>query len=142
MLAVREILERSDRIVTDRRDTQALLPDRLQMLFQLDELDLAERSPIRGAKKYQHGAFRSHDGLESLGSAFLVLCGKRGYRLAHIRPGLDVLAVKCRDRQRPERHFDERSFSHSTPRSWLLQQIRTPTNHLGSLPNDQTGQSA
>jgi hypothetical protein len=47
MLPIREILERPNRIITDGRNTKPLLADRVQILFQLNELDLAERSPVR-----------------------------------------------------------------------------------------------
>jgi hypothetical protein len=44
VLPVRETLERADGVVADGRYTESLLPDRVQVLFQLDELDFAERS--------------------------------------------------------------------------------------------------
>jgi hypothetical protein len=93
MLAVREILEHAYRIVTDGRHAEPLVADRLQILFQLDELNLAERSPVRGTEEDKNGPFRTHDGRERLGPAFLVLRGKGGNLLSHSRPGLDVLPV-------------------------------------------------
>jgi len=114
MLPVREILERTDGIITDGRYTESLLSDRTQTLFQLDELDLAERSPIRRAEENEHGAFRTHDGFESLIPALLVLRGKGRYLLTHVWPGLYVLAVQRRDGKRTQhRCFDEKFLCHS-----------------------------
>jgi hypothetical protein len=93
MLPIREILKRSGGIITDGRYTESPVPDRVQMLFQLDELDLAERSPIRGTKEYEHGPVRTHDRFESLVPALLVLRRKSGYLLTYVWPGLDALAV-------------------------------------------------
>jgi hypothetical protein len=93
VLPVRETLERTDRVITDGRNTEPLLPDRVQALFQLDELDLAEGSPIRRAEEHEHGAVRAHDGFERLTPALLIPRRKSGYLLAYVRPGLDVLAV-------------------------------------------------
>jgi hypothetical protein len=56
VLPVRETLEHANRVIADGGYTESLLPDRIQTLFQLDELDLAERSPIRGAEEHEHGA--------------------------------------------------------------------------------------
>jgi hypothetical protein len=47
VLPVAEVLERRGRIIADGRDAKPLFPDGLRILFQLDELDLAERSPVR-----------------------------------------------------------------------------------------------
>jgi hypothetical protein len=112
VLPVRETLENADRVIADGRYTEPLLPDRVQMLFQLDELDLAERSPIRRTEEHQHGPFRAHDGFESLVPALLVRRGKSGYLLAHLWPGLDDLAVR-RDQKSPHRYSDERSLCHT-----------------------------
>ena len=114
MLPIRETLERPDGIITDGRNTKSLLPDRVQILFQLNELDLAERSPVRRTEEHEHGALRAHDGFESLVLAFLVLRGKSGDLLAYVWPGLDVLAVQRCDRKRPHRQFDERSLCHTS----------------------------
>jgi hypothetical protein len=51
MLPIGEAPERAGRIVADGRDAETLLPDCRQILCQFDELDLAERSPIRGAEE-------------------------------------------------------------------------------------------
>jgi hypothetical protein len=66
------------------------------MLFQLDELDLAERSPIRGTEEHEHGPFWAYDGFESLVPALLVRRRKSGYRLTHLRSGFDGLGVQRR----------------------------------------------
>ena len=118
MLPVRETLERSDGVVADGRYTKTVLPDRVQMLFQLDELDLAERSPIRGPEEHEHGPFRTHDRFESLVPALLVGRRKSGYRLTQIRSGFDALALQCRYRERADHYFDKRSLCH-TNRSLL-----------------------
>jgi hypothetical protein len=57
VLPVRETSKGPDGVIADGRYTEALLPDRTQMLFQLNELDLAERSPIRGTEEHEHGPF-------------------------------------------------------------------------------------
>jgi hypothetical protein len=75
-------------------------------LFQFDELDLADRSPIRGTEEHEHG-------FESLVTALLVLRGKSGYLLAHVWSGLVDLAVQRRDQKSPHRQFDERSLCHA-----------------------------
>jgi len=83
------------------------------MLFQLDELDLAERSPIRRTEEHEHGPVPTHDGFESLVPALLVLRGKSGDLLAYVWPRLDVLAVQRRDRKRPQhRHLGKKSLCH------------------------------
>ena len=110
MLPVRKAFERTDGIITDGRYTESLLPDRVQMLFQLDELDLAEGSPIRRAEEHEHCAVWARNGFQSLAPAFLVLSGKSGYLLAYVWPGLDVLAVQRRNWKRPHGHFDEISL--------------------------------
>src|SRR6266436_7496005 len=110
MLPIRETLERTDRVIADGRYAESLLPDRVQALFQLDELDLAEGSPIRGTEEHEHGTFRAHDGFESLVAALLVPRRKSGYLLAHVWPGLDVLAEQRRNWKRPHGHFDEISL--------------------------------
>jgi hypothetical protein len=99
VLAVGKTLERSNGIVTDRRDAESLFSDCIEMLLQLHELDFTERSPIRRTEKDQHGAFGSHDRFEILSPTVLVRRGKRGHLLAHLRAGLDALCVKCGDRQ-------------------------------------------
>jgi hypothetical protein len=66
VLPVRETFKGPNGVIADGRYTEALLPDRTQMLFQLHELDLAERLPIRGTEEHEHGPFRAHDGFESL----------------------------------------------------------------------------
>jgi hypothetical protein len=53
MLPVRETLEHTYGVIADGCYAETLLPDRVQMLFQLDELDLAERSPIRGPEEHE-----------------------------------------------------------------------------------------
>jgi hypothetical protein len=117
MLPIREILERSGGVITNGRYTESLLPNRVQMLFQLDELDLAERSPIRGTEEHEQGPVRTHHGFESLVPALLVLRGESGYLLAYVRSGLDALAVQRRDWKRPQhRHFDQNSLCHAAPR--------------------------
>ena len=117
MLPIGETLERRDGIITDGRYAESVLSDGVQMLFQFDELDLAERSPIRRTEEHEHGPVRTHNGIESLVPAFLVLRGNSGYLLAYIRSGLDALAVQRRHRKRPQhRHFDENSLCHAAPR--------------------------
>ena len=90
MLPVRETLEHPDRVVADGRYAESLPPDRVQMLFQLDELNLAERSPIRRTEEHEHGPFRAHDGFEGLVPALLVPRGKIRYLLAHVCPVLMI----------------------------------------------------
>jgi hypothetical protein len=107
MVSVREILECPDGIIADGRNTKSLLPDGVQIPFQLNELDLAERSPVRRTEEYEHGALRAHDGFESLVAAFLVLRGKSGHLLTYTWPGLDVLAEQRRHRNRPHRHLNQ-----------------------------------
>jgi hypothetical protein len=62
VLPVAEALERPGRIIADGSNAKALAADGLQILFQLDELDFAPRSPVRGAEKHQHGAVPADDG--------------------------------------------------------------------------------
>ena len=117
MLAGRKALERSNRVVTDRRHAEPLFPDRIEMLLQLHELDFTERLPVRRTEKDQHGAFGSHDRLEILSSTVLVRGRKRGHLLAHLRAGLDALRVKW---------AIGRANKHSSFNSSLLLLISTP----------------
>jgi hypothetical protein len=66
VLPVRETVKHTDRVIADGRYPESLLPDRVQMLFPVDELDLAERSPIRRTAEHEHSPFRAHDGFEGL----------------------------------------------------------------------------
>jgi hypothetical protein len=113
MLPVRETLEHTYGVIADGCYAETLLPDRVQMLFQLDELDLAERSPIRGPEEHEHGPFRTHDRFESLVPALLVGRRKSRHLLTHLRSGFDALAVQCCYRERPDHQFDERSLCHA-----------------------------
>jgi hypothetical protein len=110
MLPVGEILQRIHGVITDRNNTEPLFPDRLQVLFQLDELNLAERSPVGGTEKDNHGTLRSHDRFERLVSPVLVACRKRGNGLARGRSSLNILSVECRDWKHPRQ---ESFFSHT-----------------------------
>jgi hypothetical protein len=47
MLPIRETFQNRNRVVTDGRYAEALFADRVQVVFQLDELDFAEWSPVR-----------------------------------------------------------------------------------------------
>jgi len=63
-------------------------------LLQLDELELAECPPVCGAEEDRHGAFRAHNGYQSLRPAFQALGGKIRNRLTNFRSGLDLLSAK------------------------------------------------
>jgi hypothetical protein len=97
MLPIGKVLERTDGIVADGRYSESPLPDRIESLLQLHELDFTEGSPIRGTEKDQHGAAGTHDRFESLNAAVLVDGGKCGNLLADSRAGLDVLPIQCGD---------------------------------------------
>ena len=53
MLSVRKVLEHPHAVIADRGQIEALGADITDMLFQLDELGFAERSPIGRTEKYQ-----------------------------------------------------------------------------------------
>lgn len=53
MLSVRKVLEHGHAVIADRGQIEALGADITDMLFQLDELGFAERSPIGRTEKYQ-----------------------------------------------------------------------------------------
>jgi FSR family fosmidomycin resistance protein-like MFS transporter len=57
------------------------------VLFQLDELTFAERSPVRGAIKNQQRPLRTHDRLQRLLFSCLIRRAERGHALPHFRPG-------------------------------------------------------
>src|ERR1035437_3166142 len=94
MLPVGEVLQYLYRVITDSRQPEALLPYLIEVLFQLHELDLAERSPVRGTVEHQHGALGAHDGLQCLGPARLVQRREIRRRATRGWPGLDVLPAK------------------------------------------------
>ena len=52
MTSLREISEHRRAVVTDRRQSQPLLPYPVQVALQLDELVFAVRSPVGRTKKY------------------------------------------------------------------------------------------
>jgi hypothetical protein len=54
MLPVGEVLKGAGRIITDRSDAEPLISNRCEVLFQLDELDLAPWSPVGGTKENDH----------------------------------------------------------------------------------------
>ena len=93
MLPFAEALERAGRIIADGRNTKPLAADGLLVLFQLDELDFTERSPVRRAEEHQHRAVPAHDGFQRLRPAVLVLGRKRRHRMPDFRAGLDALAI-------------------------------------------------
>ena len=47
------------RVVADGRQLDPLLFESREGTLQLDQLPLAERSPVRGTEEYEHGAFRA-----------------------------------------------------------------------------------
>jgi hypothetical protein len=48
-----KFLGQRDRIITERCYTESVVADCLEILFQLDKLDFAERSPIRGTEEHE-----------------------------------------------------------------------------------------
>jgi hypothetical protein len=72
MLPVREGLEHSHAIITDRSQPVPLLTDVSKMLFQLDELGFAKRSPIRRTEENQQRALGAKDSLQVLRSTVLI----------------------------------------------------------------------
>jgi hypothetical protein len=59
-------------VITDRREFDSLLFESRECALQLDQLSLAEWSPIRRAKKQKNGTLRSLQRIQSLRSAKLV----------------------------------------------------------------------
>jgi hypothetical protein len=53
MLSVRKVLQHGNAVIADCSQPQALFTDIAEMLFQLDELGFAKRSPVRRAVKNQ-----------------------------------------------------------------------------------------
>jgi len=104
VLAGGEIFKSAGGIVTYRDNTKPLLSDRFQILFQLNELDLAVRSPIRRTEKDYHGALWPLNRLEGLTPAILVHRRKRRNRLADLGTSLDALTPEACDRKRPQTH--------------------------------------
>ena len=82
-----------------------MFPDRGQILLQLHELDFTEGSPICGTEKDQHGALRTHDRLQSLRPAVLILRRNGWNGLAGVRACLDVLPIEghCAKKQGRDR---------------------------------------
>src|SRR5258707_6079990 len=59
LVPVGEIFQDFFRVVTDGRQLDSLLLESWDSALQLDQLPLAERSPIRGTEKEKNGAVRS-----------------------------------------------------------------------------------
>jgi hypothetical protein len=66
MPAVRKALEHGHAVIADRSQPQTLFTDIAEMLFQLDELGFAKRSPVRRSVKNQQRPFRAENGLQVL----------------------------------------------------------------------------
>lgn len=71
-MAFREALERGRTVITDGGDTQPAFAQPLPVLIQLDQLTLAEWSPVGRAIENQHRPIRAANGFEGLRLAVLV----------------------------------------------------------------------
>jgi len=78
-----------------------LFTDIAEMLFQLDELGFAKRSPVRRTVKNQQRAFRTKNALQVLRSAVLIRRFKRRQSRADFGAGFDWL-LRRGDRARGE----------------------------------------
>jgi hypothetical protein len=91
MLSVRKVLERGRAVIADRSQSQALFTDIPKLLFQLDELGFAKRSPVRRTVKNQHRPFGAKNTLEVLALAVLIRRLKHRHGRANFRAGFDCL---------------------------------------------------
>src|SRR5262249_30250174 len=105
---------------------ESALPKGLDLLLQLDELDLAVRSPIRGAKEDQHEPVRSLETLERSKPALLVACLEERQRLAPTRAGVERDGRLGQNRHSRQHHEGDKheillrtagNTSHSPPRT-------------------------
>ncbi len=87
VFAIGERLEDRDAIVADRHQTQALRADSRSILFQLDQLGFAERSPVRRTKENEQRTFRPHDRTKCLLVSVLILENKIGSSFADLGDG-------------------------------------------------------
>lgn len=104
----REVLEDRRGIVTQGRDPESALPERLDLALQLDELALAVQSSVRGAEEDQHEALRPAEALERVRPGVLVHCLEGGQRLT--QGGAQLR----RRRSRQQRH-EEHQRGHGLP---------------------------
>ena len=78
----------------DGPQPQPLLPDRIQVPLQFNELSLAKRTPVGRSEKNKHRSFRATDRFQGSSPSFLILGRKIRHRVSDRRAGLGVLAVK------------------------------------------------
>jgi len=97
--AIREIPQDGLRIVTDRDYSEALGAEIREILFQLDQLGFAVRSPIGRTEEDQHGALWTGDRWQRLLPAVLIGRGKSWRLFPDCGPGLDGLRRQCRAEQ-------------------------------------------
>jgi hypothetical protein len=105
MLSVRKVLEHGHAVIADRGQIEALGADITDMLFQLDELGFAERSPVGRTEKYEQCPFRAKDTFQVLQSTVLVRRLKRRHGRTDLRAGFDGL---LRPGHRAGREEDQR----------------------------------
>ena len=86
--AVREALQHSHAVIADGGHAQPAPREFRFLLFQLDELAFAERSPVGRADEHQHQALRPAQSGEGLPLAVLIGGCEIGDVRADLRPGL------------------------------------------------------
>jgi hypothetical protein len=80
-----EMAEDFDGIIAERGDGEALFGEFGFLLFQLDQLGFAPRSPVGGAVEDEDEAVGSLEGIEGPGAAVLVGGGEGGEKFHHRR---------------------------------------------------------
>ena len=85
VFTVGKCFEHGDAVIADGRQPQSLRSDLLPILFQLDQLGFAERSPVGRAIENQQSAFWAEDGTKRLDGPILVLQAECGNTFADVR---------------------------------------------------------
>jgi hypothetical protein len=116
MLSVRKVLEHPHAVIADRGQIEALGADITDMLFQLDELGFAERSPIGRTEKYQQGPFRAKNTFQVLQSTVLIRRLKRRHARTDLRAGFDGLLRPCHRTGREEDQHRQQARAEACPR--------------------------
>jgi hypothetical protein len=92
--ALGEGLQNGDGVVAERGDGESALPVSILLLFQLDELGFAERSPVGGTHEQKRQAVRAAQVFEGAGLGGLIDGREVRNGGANRRTGLNLLRLE------------------------------------------------